>query len=77
MKSYVGVREEEGLEVPPKNKVQNIPLGEQERQGGVWMTLWEEGRDCTAFHYLYLPFIGVEGVWTGGSHLTKCVWTQV
>ena len=35
MKSYVGVREEEGLEVPPKNKVQNVPLGEQERQGRV------------------------------------------
>ena len=35
MKSYVGVRKEEGLEVPPKNKVQNVPLDEQDRQGGV------------------------------------------
>ena len=78
MKSYVGVREEEdGLEVPSKNKVQNVPLGEQKRQGGVWMILWEEGRDRMAFHYLYLPFIGVEGVWTGASHLTKHGWIQV
>ena len=41
------------------------------------MTLWEEGRDHTAFHYLYLTFIEVEGMWTGGNHLTKRGWTQV
>ena len=68
MISYVGVREEEeGLEVPPKNKVQYVPLGEQKRQGGVWMILWEEGRDRMAFHYLYLLFVGVKGVWTGAA----------
>lgn len=68
MISYVGVREEEeGLEVPPKNKVQYVPLGEQKRQGGVWMILREEGRDRMAFHYLYLLFVGVKGVWTGAA----------
>lgn len=73
MISYVGVREEEeGLEVPPKNKVQYVPLGEQKRQGGVWMILREEGRDRMAFHYLYLLFVGVKGVWTGAA-IYDCV----
>ena len=66
MESYTGVREEEeGLGVLPKNKLQNIRLGEQKRQGRV-QRVGRRGR-LHGISYLYLPSVRVEGPCMGAG----------